>query len=173
MQKASKRPKLLASGHSDIFQTEAFPVERLLPFIPPEWIILEPACGEGRIVDTLRADGRNVIATDIDRGFDFLTPMGLPQEPFNCIITNPPYSIKDKWLQRCFDIGKPFALILPCNALGEQNRYDMYKKYGIQIALYRERVNFGTPSGGKSSAWFPTCWFCWGMPLPAPITFLA
>jgi len=156
------------SGSSDMFQTPPHAVRCITKYIPKEWKIWESACGEGQIVDTLKEDGYDVTGTDVLGGFDFLSSL-MPTPEFDCILTNPPYSIKDEWLQRCFDLGKPFALLLPITALGEQERVKMYRKHGIQIVLPPKRINFGTPSGEGSGAWFYVAWFCHGLDLPSQI----
>ncbi len=108
-----------AAGRSDIFQTEQGAVNLVLPYIPPSWTIWECACGQRQMVRDMEAADRRVVGTDLADGFDFLSPFSAAQFPFDCVITNPPYSIEDAWLQRCFDIGKPFALLLPITALVE------------------------------------------------------
>lgn len=157
------------AGSSDIFQTPPHAVRYITPYMPKEWLIWECASGEGQIVNTLREDGYRVTGTDILQGFDFLSALS-PVPKFDCILTNPPYSLKDQWLERCFYLDKPFALLLPITALGEQNRVKMYKEHGIQIVLPPSRINFGTPSGEGSGSWFYTAWFCKGLDLPNQIT---
>jgi hypothetical protein len=154
------------SGSSDHFQTDPSDVRFMSQFLPKEWVIWENACGQGKIVSTLKEDGFEVIGTDVMQGFDFISPLIPPPENFDCIFTNPPYSIKDEWLQRCYDIGKPFALLMPITALGEQERVKMYNKYGVDVLLPPARINFGTPSGEGSGSWFYAAWFCKGIPFP-------
>lgn len=167
--KTNKPPK--AAGRSDHFQTPDWPVDALVPYLkrlgrPQIW---ESAQGKGQIVRRLEHHEFDVVGTDVMHGFDFLSPLAaLPD--FDVIVTNPPYSVKDEWLQRCFDIGKPFALLLPVTAFGEQERYKMYKKYGIEILLLPKRINFETPSGKKGKSWFYCAWFCWQI-LPEKICF--
>ena len=38
-------------------------------------------------------------------------------DDWDCIVDNPPYSIKEKVLDRCILLGKPFALLLPIDTL--------------------------------------------------------
>lgn len=160
------------AGRSDIFYTPPEAIRYITPYVPKHWKIWECAdANEGNIVQTLRADGYDVVGTDILNGFDFLSPL-MPAPDFDCILTNPPYSIKDQWLQRCYDIGKPFALLLPITALGEGERVSMYKKYGIQLLLPPGRINFGTPSGEGSGSWFYSAWFCHGLDFPQQINFV-
>lgn len=156
---------------SDIFRTPKEAIRMITPYVPKHWKIWECADdNHGRIYQTLTEDGYEVIGTDIINGFDFLSPIAKPPE-FDCILTNPPYSIKDDWIQRCYDLGKPWALLLPLTALGEQERVGMYKKYGIQILLPPGRINYETPSGEGSGSWFYSAWFCHGLPLPEMINF--
>lgn len=160
-----------AAGRSDIFQTaHSWPVKAVLEFIPHDWTIWEPACGAGRMVETMEEEGHTVIASDILGGFDFLAPMSTCQFGYDCIATNPPYSQKDQWLEVCYETGKPFALLLPVTALGEQGRFRLYKEHGIQIILLPERVTFVTPNGTVGGSWFCCAWFCYGLDLPRQIT---
>ena len=161
-------PKKVVS--SDDFQTPEIEVERMIKFLNPSWKIWECADGKGKIVRTLEKHGFNVTGTDIKTGQDFLAPL-FPTPEFDCIFTNPPYSRKDEWIQRCFDIGKPFALLLPITGLVEQGRIRMYKKYGVQVAIPPGRINYETPSGEGSGAWFFSVWICHGL-LPDNMVFL-
>ena len=159
------------TGRSDIFQTKdpEIALPPILKYVGKEHKIWSPSAGKGRMVDYMRGQGYQVIGTDILTGFDFIDPMA-PVPDYDFIIENPPYSIKDKYLQRCYDLGKPFALLMPITALGEQARVAMYAKYGIQILLPSERTLFITPNGTEGGGWFFAAWFCWKF-LPEQICF--
>ncbi len=166
--------ELKSKKGSDNFQTPAWPVESLLKVIGDkliESIILDPCCGKGHLVDTLIKNNYAAFGHDKDTGKDFLK-MPL-YEPYDAIITNPPYSLKDDFLNMCYTLEVPFALLLPLSALEGQKRLEMYKKHGIQVCLLPKRVNFVPPTEGKkSSAWFATAWFTHGFNLPDDITYL-
>ena len=68
------------------------------------------AIKESRIVKVLRDAGYNVITTHIKDGQDFFK---YEPENYDMIITNPPYSLKDKFLKRAYDLKKPFMFLLP------------------------------------------------------------
>lgn len=158
-------------GHSDIFYTPESAILPIINYIPKEFIIWECAQGSGFMKDIFIHHGFECIGTDKTGGFDFIDPLSSSLiGDFDCIITNPPYSIKDKFLERCYEIGKPFALLMPITALGEQFRVNLYKKYGIQVLLLPKRVDFVTPSGEGTGAWFYCAWFCWKL-LPDKICF--
>jgi len=90
------------------------------------------------------------------------------------IITNPPYSLKDMFLARAFEIGKPFAFLLPLTALEGIRRGKMFSDNEIQILIPNRRFNFANPIGRKSkgSCWFATAWFCYKLNLPKQLNFI-
>lgn len=170
MTKSKMPPK--GTGRPDIFQTKNpdIAVQPLLEYVPAGKKIWCCASGEGRMVNYIAGQGYDVIGTDILHGFDFLDPMAQVPD-FDFIIENPPYSIKDKWIQRCYDLGKPWALLLPITAMGEQARVAMYKKHGIQLFLPKQRIEFITPNGTEGGGWFYAAWFCHGFDFPNEINF--
>ena len=46
------------------------------------------------------------------------------------IITNPPFSIKDKVINKVYEYGVKSVLIMPIDALGGVKRHEMYREYG-------------------------------------------
>jgi len=165
---------LLRKGRNrpDDFQTPEWPVEALIKAVnlSKNDIVWEPACGKGNIVSTLTNNGYVAFGTDITDGADFFTYQ--PDQKFDVIITNPPYSLKDRFLDRCYQLHRPFALLLPLTALEGIKRQKMYRDNGIQIIFLPRRVNFETPSGQGKGSWFATAWFTWGFDLPSDIVFL-
>lgn|SRR3972149_6865733 len=145
--------------------TPEIAIRPLLPYLKKEWLIWDCAFGSGRLAEHLKKFGFSVIGDSSN----FLEQQGA--EEVDCIITNPPYSIKDKFLEHAFEIGKPFALLLPLTTLEGIKRGKMFKDNGIQIIIPNRRINFEIPSGKKSS-WFATAWFCWKLNLPKDLMFV-
>lgn len=87
-------------------------------------VIWEPACGEMDMVSVLQNAGHTVIATDLKYGQDFLT---MPAPECDWIITNPPFSVSDKFIERCVELGKPFALLLKSQYWHARKRYDLFQ----------------------------------------------
>jgi len=106
-------------------------------------------------------NGFNCKASD---GLDFLTDDIV--KDIDIIITNPPYSKKDKFISRCYEIGKPFALLLPVSSLQGKARGRMFNDNGIEILALNSRIDFT----GKSSPHFGVAWFCWKI-LPDKLQF--
>jgi hypothetical protein len=174
------KPKTNRAGDSgrslpfDCCQTPAYALDPLLPYLRREWVIWEPAAGEGNIVDALALHMAGVIGSDLvgayaDPPRNFF---GYAPQSFDAIVTNPPYSIKPEWIERCYALGKPFALLVPVETIGTQAAQRLMERYGAELLLLDKRVDFKMPSKGweGSSAQFPVLWLCWRL-LDAPIVY--
>jgi len=165
----SKNQPPMKQGSPDDFQTPAIAINSLLPYLKKDWTIWECAEGNGNLTKAFESAGFKVIGTDILKGYDFLlNDIG----DYDCIITNPPYSLKEKFLERCYNLGKPFALLVPLTFLESEKRQKLFRKYGIQLIIPNKRINFETPSGKGSGSWFLTMWATWGLNLPKDINFV-
>jgi hypothetical protein len=182
----SKKPKLLEAGHSDHFQTPPEALTPLLPYIKKEWTIWEPACGKGNLTSALRYMGYRCFGTDIAAvgGFhhDFLSEKlpvaGGQVSDFDAILTNPAYSKKDEFLERCYQLGKPFALLLPLTVFDSIRRRNLFQKHGVECIFLPNRISFETPNheknvaaGKKTSSWFATLWITWGLNIGKQLVF--
>jgi len=163
----SKKPILMNQGHSDEMQTPKEAILPLLPFLKKEWVIWECAWGKGSLAKHLEKKGFKTIGK---KEVDFLKVTEMNNS--DIIITNPPYSLKDSFLEKCYFFNKPFALLMPLTALEGKKRGELYRKYGIQLIIPNKRINFITPSGKGSGAWFQVAWFCWGLNLPRELNFV-
>lgn len=158
-----------SQGAPDKFYTPPKVLDPLVPLLDKKWVIWECAAGQGNLVRGLQERGYAVNGTDIDseiQPLDFLTQK---LAYFDAIVTNPPYSIKDKFIARCYEFGKPWALLLPVASLGAQGRQNMYRKHGLQIIMLGGRVQFLKPPA--TGAWQEHAWFTWGLNLPHDLTF--
>jgi hypothetical protein len=132
----------------------------LLKYIPKDrskvfWECCDP--GGSNITKVLREEGYDVIESDIVNGFDFFEDY--QEQHFDMVITNPPYSLKNKFIDRCYEYGKPFALLLPLTALEGKARGNLFRRYGMSVLVLDSRLDFT----GKGANWFATAWFCWNI----------
>jgi hypothetical protein len=157
-------------GAFDELYTPSEAVEMILPYIPKEvktiWECT--AIKESKIVKVLRDAGYNVITTHIEDGQDFFK---YEPENYDMIVTNPPYSLKDKFLKRAYDLKKPFMFLLPLTTLEGIERGKMFNKNGIQMLIPNKRFNFKPEK--NSGAWFQTSWFCFGCRLGSDLNFVS
>ena len=154
------------NGRSDEFGTPKKAIKPLIPYLNKRWTIWECAWGKGTLANHLKEKGFNIVGDNRD----FIN--GLEIDKIDCIITNPPYSKKEEFLKRAYEINKPFAFLMPITALEGKKRGSMYKKYGIQLIIPNKRFNFETPSGKGSGSWFATAWFCYKLNLPRDLNFV-
>ena len=83
-----------------------------------------------------------------DRGFEVVTTEGdffaiEPPEGVQCIISNPPFSLKKEVMDRIKILNIRFALILPFQWLND----GIPLEYGHQVMFFRQRMYFNTPQG--------------------------
>lgn len=158
--KSNRKP-----GALDLCQTPTYAVTPLLPYLNKDWLIWEPAAGEGYLAAALRRAGHHVYETDIHgtrqmtQGRDFFSAQPFV---FDGIVTNPPYSIKAKWIARCCYLDKPFALLVPVETMARQDVQRLDARYGFEYMLLSARVNFKMPNKGWAGkgAQFPVMWLC-------------
>lgn len=172
-----KKPKQnsAASPHESLIQdrceTPAYALDPLLPYLErfKGSMIWESACGSGRIVRVLERHGHRVIASDILQDLDFFDTI---PSPFDLQVTNPPYTIKARWIERCYQLRRPFALLVPLETIGTAIVQGMMEQYGAELLLLNRRVDFIMPNIGEvgSSATFPVVWYCWQI-LPGSICY--
>ncbi|MBQ21691.1 MAG: tRNA (adenine-N(6)-)-methyltransferase [Flavobacteriales bacterium] len=148
--------KAQRQGSRDDYQTPPLALTPLLPHLKKNWVIWECAAGEGNLVKTLRKQGYKVIATDIHSGEDFLS---FEPKQYDCIITNPPFSLKQEFLERAYCLGKPFAFLLPLTTLESEKRQRFFHQCGLEMILFNKRINFETPTGEGDGSWFASAWF--------------
>jgi hypothetical protein len=166
------KPPTMQHGHSNDFQTPPWVLDPLYPYIG-RMSVWECACGNGNLVFAMKKRGLFVRATDILTGCDFLEDWTKADffTSSDCIITNPPYSLKNKFLEKCYLSGRPFALLLPLTTLETPFRQNLFRKYGVEIIFLPRRVEFETPSGKGTGSWFATAWFTHGFNIGRELTF--
>ncbi len=130
----------------DSFQTPRYAVEILDGIIPSGVItIWEPAAGEGQISGVLREMGYRVRETEINGNHSYLDFL-LEDEDFeyDAIVSNPPFSVKKKFIHKCLEKEKPFAMLIPADWSGWL--IDAVFNRGCQILMPTRRIDFITPN---------------------------
>lgn len=148
---------------NDELYTPEYAIKPLLKYLPKNAVIWECTdFGKSNITKVLRDNGFKVVNTN-KAEIDFLQDN--IDFDFDIIITNPPYSLKDKFIQKCYEYGKPFCLLLPITSLEGIERGKLWRKNGIDLLVFDRRNEFM----GKS-CYFNTSWFCWKV-LPKQLIF--
>lgn len=172
--KSQKKSNSVKVMPYDLCQTPSYGVDPLLKYVAKTMKIWECAAGGGMILKYLKECGYDAFGTDIISGreFSFLT-IDWTKLNFDVIVTNPPYSIKYAFIKRCYEIGKPFALLMPLETLGSLKAQEMFNKYGMDLILLGRRVDFCMPNKGfdGKGAQFPVAWFTNGLNMQQSITY--
>ena len=130
---------------SDFYATPISLVWELLENEPfsKECTIYEPADGEGNISKTLISKGYDVDVDDIrTTGKNFLEC----DKKYNYIITNPPFSLFDQFVEKAKDTSDKFAFIIKSNFFGAYKRHQNGIWKGLQtFHIFNRQVDYRTP----------------------------
>ena len=110
-------------------------------------------------VKIFKENGFNVISSHIDNGENFF--YFEPEEEYDIIISNPPFSQKDNVLKRLFELNKPYAMLLPIPVLQGQSRFPYMKD--IQYLGFDKRINYYKDMAMKQTqdgVSFGSCYIC-------------
>jgi hypothetical protein len=163
----------------DVFQTPNYATKLLIPFIPNNiTAIWECSSGEGKISNVLIKEKDYIVEnSDLKYGesHNFLTA-NFPEKlnkAESCIITNPPYSLKYKFVERAILHDVPFAFLIPFDL--SKTLIEFFDKYNCQAIVPTRRVDYITPTGkeGKaSSSQFHSVWLTRYFNLPQQLNFV-
>ena len=148
------------SERGDEYYTPDYVVEILIPFlrktdIKKIWCPADKDSSE--YVKVLTKAGYEVIYTHIDEGKDILTYV--PDEDYDAIITNPPFSIKNKVFDRVIELGKPFAILMSATSIQSASFVQALSKCrDIKFIIFDKRISY---SGDRPP--FPSWYFTYGI----------
>jgi len=144
---------LYSKGNNDECKTPSLGVAPILKYIPKDWIVWCP-CDEGdsNFVKLIKENGNKVIRSHIFEGKNFFEYE--PQERWDCIITNTPFSLKRKYFERALDLKKPFALLMTLTIFND--KYPMWSFYERcrqpQLLKFDKRIEFIQEENRKTSS---------------------
>jgi hypothetical protein len=143
----------------DDYETPTKVLKDLSPYIP-EGIIYDPFYCKGTIKEEWKKLDRVCINEKKD-AFEW------KPEKFDLVISNIPFSIKEKCVKLCLDFDKPFALLMPIDTLGSKWIKKVFDK--LQFIIPSGRYNFLKNKEITKGAWFDTMWVCYKLNLPQKI----
>lgn len=148
--------------------TPFYAVEPILKYLPRDKVIWLPFDEEwSAFYQLLKENDFEVIRSSLNENQDFLfyTP-----ETFDVIVSNPPFSKKDKILDRVVELGRPFMLLLPLATLQGKRRFSCFQE-GIQLLSFDSRIDYHTNGNFDeytAGSHFASAYFCKGI-LPRDI----
>ena len=148
----------------DEYYTPAILVKPIIKYLKPNSTVWCPFDTENsEFVILLKKAGHKVIYSHIWLGQDFFDYY--PNEPFDYIISNPPFTKKLKVLERLYKIDKPFAMILGLPILNYQEVGEFFVDKELQLLIVDKKVSF---DGNTAS--FNNSFFCYKV-LPKDLIF--
>jgi hypothetical protein len=150
----------------DEYYTPKILVKPILKYLKPNSTIWCPFdTKNSEFVIELKKDGHKVIYSHIVLGQDFFTYT--PDIDYDYIISNPPFTLKKKVLERLYWLNKPFAMImgLPILNYQEIGNFFVNRNSDIQLLIVDKKVSF---DGNTAS--FNNSYFCRNI-LPRDILF--
>jgi len=140
--------------------TPWYAVDPIIKYLPKDKIIWCPFDEEWSVFPRkLKEEGFNIVRSSLKEGQDFFT---YEPEDWDLIISNPPFSMKDRVLKRLYEFDKPFAILLPLNSLQGMMRFDYFKQ-GVQMLTFDKRIGFHINKNFETcESWssFATAYFC-------------
>lgn len=144
----------------DAYETPEWVTQALLPHLPPSLTIWEPAAGSGKMLRVLSAAGHNVVGTDIIEGVDFLMT---DRPPCSAIITNPPYALAQKFIERAVSFTPLVAMLLRTDydhAKTRQHLFGHCPMFAKKLVLTKRIVWFESEKAAPS---FNHAWYIWNI----------
>jgi hypothetical protein len=145
----------------DLYETPEWVTRVLVPHLPPDKIVWEPACGSGKMVRALMANKFFCVQSDITFGDDFLEQA---QPLSNVIVTNPPYKLAREFIEHALKLVGPsgfVAMLLRTDfdhAATRQHLFSGCSAFAHKIVLTKRVVWFEREGAAPS---FNHAWYIW------------
>lgn len=165
MKEMSNWLRRTAFNEKDEYYTPRILVEPILNYIKPNSTIWCPFDTENsEFVICFKEAGFKVIHSHIWEGKDFFTYE--PEEKYDYIISNPPFTKKLEVFKRLYELNKPFAMICGLPILNYQVVGNFFLDKELQLLIVDKKISFdgNTPS-------FNNSYFCYKM-LPRDLIFV-
>lgn len=158
-----------SKGNNNECYTYDYAVKPILPYIPEDKVIWCPFdTAESEFVKQISKTNK-VIFSHLDNGQDFFEYE--PEEHWDIIISNPPFTKKKEIFQRALSFGKPFALIMTMNWLNDGGPYQVFKDTDFELMIFNKRMRFDMQNGkDNNSPTFGSGYYCHNF-LPQQIVF--
>lgn len=114
---------------------------------------------DSAFVQVLEDCGFEVKHSHIDEGSDFFDFDDF--EEFDAVVSNPPFSKRQKILEKLFEVGIPFALIMNFNGLFDaKNRWELFRRNRFELLVPQGRMKFKNDEGIGNSPNFQSIYVC-------------
>lgn len=131
----------------DFYATPEAAFRPLLPHLPKNKTIWEPACGDQRLIIWMQQEGLTANGSDLSRGTDFLADQTRRQ----CILTNPPFSLAQQFCDHALNNSSEVWMLLRLNFLASAERKQWWKEHEpAALFVLSSRPSFVLSCGCKA-----------------------
>ncbi|MCI8805759.1 MAG: tRNA (adenine-N(6)-)-methyltransferase [Clostridiales bacterium] len=158
---------LYDKGANDECVTLDYAVRPIIKYISKSWVVWCPFDTEkSEFVKQLKNNGNKVIQSHISEGKDFYVYE--PNERWDCIISNPPFTNKRKIFERALSFNKPFALIMSNTWLNDSAPKQLFEDKDLQLLMFDKRMRFINNGVINNKITFSCSYYCYKL-LPKQI----
>lgn len=158
---------LYSQGNNDECYTPDYAVKPIIKYIPKDWVVWCPFDKEdSEFVKQIKANGNKVISTHIENGQDFFAYE--PDEHWDCIISNPPFTGKRHIFERVLSFNKPFSLLMALTWLNDSAPKQLFAERDLQLLMFDKRIKFLNHGIIQDKITFSSAYYCWNF-LPKQI----
>lgn len=155
----------IKQSNTDEWYTPREPVEMISPYLLRggyKRILCPFDKAESNFVKVLTERGFDVTFSHIETGTDFFEINNL--NDFDAVVSNPPFSKRQKILERLFESGVPFAMIMNFNGLFDsRSRWRLFKNNDFELLIPLGRIHFFNDECRGNSPNFQSIYVCKGM----------
>lgn len=152
---------MYSKGNNDEMYTPKYAVLPILKYIKPEWVVWCPFDTEESEFVKEISKGNKVIYSHIKYGQDFYTYE--PNEHWDCIISNPPFTNKRQIFERALSFNKPMALLMSNTWLNDKySKWVFYEaKRNMQLLMFDKRIKYFDKDGiTENKITFSSSYYC-------------
>lgn len=147
---------------TDEWYTPTCAIEIIVPFLKAKSFkkILCPFDKEeSNFVKVLSKHGFDVNFSHIETGMDFFKYEDFSN--YDAIVSNPPYSKRQKIIERLYEKNVPFAMIMNYNGLFDnRKRFELFRNNGVELLVPCGRIAFFNDEHKAKSPMFQSIYVC-------------
>ncbi len=150
---------LYSSGSNDECMTPDYGVYPILEYIPKNAVVWCPFDTEDSEFVKIISKSNKVIYSHISKGENFYTYE--PEEHWDIIVSNPPFTKKREIFKRALSFNKPFALLMTNVWLNDSAPKQLFKDKDLQLLMFDKRIKFMNNGIIQNKITFSSSYYCW------------
>ena len=156
---------ILKHSNTDEWYTPVEPVKMIVPFLQRKGykkILCPFDKPESNFVKVLTESGFDVTYSHIETGVDFFSIKDM--QNYDAVVSNPPFSKREKILWKLFREGVPFAMIMNFNGLFDSwKRWQMFRENDFELIVPSGRVHYFNDTCDGNAPQFQSVFVCSGI----------